>query len=355
MKELKKFWSKKIQTLVPYVAGEQPKDRVYIKLNTNENPYPPSPNVLAAIRDNADERLSLYPDGEAQELCAAIAEFHHLKPEQVFCGNGSDEVLGFCFYAFFDSEREIVFPDITYSFYPVYARLFGLQFKEIPLDVNFDFPIESFFNSKGGAVICNPNAPTGKSMPLDAVRSIIEANRDVVVIVDEAYVDFGAQSVASMIDEYDNLVVVCTLSKSRSLAGMRIGYALAHPDLIAGIRCVKNSFNSYPLDRLAQAAAVAAMKDTAYFDETRHKVIATRTWVTERMRAMGFVVHDSNTNFIYAAHQTRSGKEIQQMLREQGVLVRRFDGARVSDYLRISIGNDEEMETMCRILKEILG
>lgn len=351
----KKFWSSRIQSLVPYTPGEQPKDRVFIKLNTNENPYPPSPKAMEAIREATDSRLRLYPDPEATALSAALAEFYGIAPEQVFCGNGSDEVLGLCFYAFFSPGKKVIFPDITYSFYPVYTELFGLDYEEIPLNEDFSLPVEKYLNGDaGGVVICNPNAPTGKTQPVEAIRRILEANPDVVVLVDEAYADFGAESVVPLIDEYPNLVVVGTMSKSRSLAGLRIGYAMGNKDLIAGVKCVKNSFNSYPLDRIALAAGEAAVRDKEYFDQTRNKVMATREKTTQKLRELGFVVHDSNTNFILAMHPDKPGKEITQALRDRGVLVRRFDKERIKEYLRISIGTEEEMETMCAYCEEIL-
>ena len=350
----KKFWSQRIQSLVPYPPGEQPKDRVFIKLNTNENPYPPSPKVLQAIREGADQTLRLYPDPEATALREAVAAYHNLKPEQVFCGNGSDEVLGLCFYALFTPGRPVLFPDITYSFYPVYAQLFHLDYREIPLLEDFSLPVEPFLGGNGGCVICNPNAPTGKTLPVEDVRRILETNPDAVVLVDEAYADCGAPSVVPLLAEYPNLVVVCTLSKSRSLAGMRIGYALGSPDVIEGIRCVKNSFNSYPLDRLALAAGKAAMEDVEYFRQTREKIIRTREATARRLRKLGFQVCDSNANFIFITHPALPGGELQRKLRERGVLVRWFDKPRIRSYLRVSIGTDQEMETMCRACQDIL-
>ena len=325
-----RYWSSRIQGLVPYTPGEQPKDRTFIKLNTNENPYPPSPRVLEAIRREADQRLRLYPDPESAALRGALAEHYGVEPEQVFCGNGSDEVLGLCFYALFSPGRKVVFPDITYSFYPVYTELFGLDYEEIPLNEDFTLPVERFLGGNGGAVICNPNAPTGRALPLSDIRRIVEANPAAAVLVDEA--DFGAQSAVELIDQYPNLLVVRTMSKSRSLAGMRIGYALGSQDLIDGVNCVKNSFNSYPLDRLAQAAGE----------------------VTHRLREMGFQVHDSSSNFLFIAHPDHSGRVLQQGLRDRGVLVRRFERPRIQDHLRVSIGTDEEMEAMCRAMEEIL-
>lgn len=351
---MKRFWSERIKDLVPYTPGEQPKDRVFIKLNTNENPYPPSPKVLQAIQDAAGEALRLYPDPEATALRAAIAGYHGLAPEQVFCGNGSDEVLGLCFYAFFTPGKKVVFPDITYSFYPVYTQLFGLDYEEIPLNEDFTLPVEKFLGGNGGAVICNPNAPTGRTLPLSEIRRILDANPDVVVLVDEAYADFGAQSAVELINEYPNLIVVCTMSKSRSLAGMRVGYALGNADLIAGVNCVKNSFNSYPLDRLALAAGEAAIRDVEYFERTRHSIMQTRQRTTDRLREMGFTVHDSNANFIFITHPEKSGQELQQGLRDRGVLVRWFNKPRIDQYLRVSIGTDADMDAMCAACQEIL-
>ena len=351
---MKRFWSDRIRDLVPYTPGEQPKDRVFVKLNTNENPYPPSPRVLEAIGRAGGEALRLYPDPEATALRRAIADYHGLTTEQVFCGNGSDEVLGLCFYAFFTPGRPVVFPDITYSFYPVYTKLFGLDWREIPLNEDFTLPVESFLGGNGGAVICNPNAPTGKALPLSDIRRILEENPNVVVLVDEAYADFGAQSAVELIGQYPNLVVVCTMSKSRSLAGMRVGYALGNADLIAAINCVKNSFNSYPLDRLALAAGQAAMEDVDYFQTTRRSIMDTRQRTTERLREMGFHVHESCANFIFITHPDISGQALQQGLRDRGILVRWFNKPRIDQYLRVSIGTDADMDAMCRACQEIL-
>ena len=274
--------------------------------------------------------------------------------EVYFCGNGSDEVLGLCFYAFFSPEKTVVFPDITYSFYPVYTELFHLNYRQIPLNEDFTLPVEQFLGGNGGAVICNPNAPTGKTLPLSEIRRILDANPDVVVMVDEAYADFGAESAVSLIAEYPNLVTVHTMSKSRSLAGMRIGYALGSPDLIAAVNCVKNSFNSYPIDRLAMAAGEAAIRDVAYFNETRTKVMATRERTTAKLRELGFLVHDSNSNFIFISHPDQEGKALQQALRDRGILVRWFNVPRIRNYLRVSIGTDQEMDAMCAACEEIL-
>lgn len=350
----KTYWSAQIQDLVPYTAGEQPKDRSFIKLNANENPYPPSPKVIEAIRLVADDRLRLYPDMQMTKLRAAMAEYYHLQPEQVFCGNGSDEVLAFCFYAFFTPGKKILFPDITYSFYPVYTNLYHLDHEEVPLNEDFSFPVEKFLGNNGGVIICNPNAPTGKALPLTEIRRVLEANPDVVVMVDEAYVDFGADSAVSLIDEYPNLVVVHTMSKSRSMAGVRVGCALGHPDLIAALNCVKNSFNSYPLDHMALAAGEAAIRDVEYFHETCQKIIATRENTVASLRKLGFFVHDSNSNFIFTTHPERSAKELLLALRERGLLVRWFDKPRIREYLRITIGTDAEMDALCKACQDIL-
>ncbi|MEA4933070.1 MAG: histidinol-phosphate transaminase [Lawsonibacter sp.] len=350
----KKYWSGRIQTLVPYTPGEQPRDRVFIKLNTNENPYSPSPKVLAAIQAATDDRLRLYPDPDAIDLRRAIADFYRVEPEQVFCGNGSDEVLGLCFYAFFTPGKKVVFPDITYSFYPVYTELFHLDYEQIPLNEDFTLPVEQFLGGNGGVVICNPNAPTGKTLPLENIQLILEANPDVVVMVDEAYADFGAQSAVPLLCQYPNLITIHTMSKSRSLAGMRLGYALGSPDLIAAVNCVKNSFNSYPIDQLALAAGTAAIQDVDYFEQTRRKVMATRASTTETLRTLGFLVHDSNANFIFIAHPDKSAAALQQDLRDRGILVRWFDKPRIRNYLRVSIGTDQEMASMCAACQEIL-
>ena len=351
----KKFWSSRIQSLVPYTPGEQPKDRVFIKLNTNENPYPPSPKVLQAIQEAAGDALRLYPDPEAQSLRGALAEYYGLTPEQIFCGNGSDEVLGLCFYALFSPGRTVVFPDITYSFYPVYTELFGLDYQQIPLNEDFSLPVEKLLGGNGGVVVCNPNTPTGQALPLAEIRRILEANREVPVLVDEAYAEFGAQSAVPLIEEFPNLVVVRTMSKDRSLAGMRVGYALGNAGLIAGINCVKNSFNSYPLDRLALAAGEAAIRDKEYFEEMREKIMQTREKTTKALRELGFLVHDSSANFIFARHPEKSGKELQQGLRDRGILVRRFDKPeRIQDHLRISIGTASDMEALCQVCAELV-
>ena len=352
---MKEFWSQRIRDMVPYVPGEQPRERKFIKLNTNENPYPPSPRVLEAIREAAGESLRLYPDPESTALRAAIAARHGLDSDQVFVGNGSDEVLALCFQAFFTPGRAVVFPDITYSFYPVYCALYGQDYREIPLREDFTVPLEDFLGNNGGVVLPNPNAPTGMAISLADVERLAAGNPEAVVVVDEAYVDFGAQSAVPLLDRCPNLVVTRTLSKSGSLAGLRVGYALGSANLIAALNCVKNSFNSYPLDRLAQAGAQAAIEDEAYFRATVDKVAATREWTTTRLRELGFRVYDSKANFLFASHDAVPAEKLLLGLRERGILVRWWNKPRISNCLRISIGTDEEMETLCRTLEELLG
>ena len=300
---MKEFWSARARSLTPYVPGEQPQGQTFIKLNTNENPYPPAPAALAAIRAAADGTLRLYPDPECGVLRQALAETCGLRPENVFVGNGSDEVLALCFQAFFDPDRTILFPDVTYSFYPVFAQLYGLDYREVPLNDDFSLPLEPLLGGNGGVVIANPNAPTGQAVGLDAVRALLEGNPRAVVLVDEAYVDFGAASAAELVGEYPNLVVVQTMSKSRALAGLRVGYALADGNLIAALHSVKNSFNSYTLDRLALAGAAGALSEPDYLRQTAEKIIATRARTTAALRAMGFQVADSAANFLFVSHQ----------------------------------------------------
>ena len=349
---MKEFWSDRIRSLTPYTPGEQPKDRKFIKLNTNENPYPPAPGVLEAIRASADAGLRLYPDPDASLLLQALAKAYGVEEDQTFVGNGSDEVLAFAFQAFFSQGDEIVFPDITYSFYPVYANLFGIRCRTVPLKEDFAVPVEQMQGSQG-VVIANPNAPTGIELPQSELRQILEANRDVVVIVDEAYVDFGGDSALPLIQEYPNLLVVQTCSKSRALAGLRVGFAFGDANLIQALNCVKNSFNSYTLDRLALVGAAAAVEDQAYFDAQRHKVMATRERTTEELQTMGFRVLPSKANFIFIAHPTVPAQQLFAGLREKGVLVRYFNQPRIDNYLRVSIGTDQEMDAFLAAMKEL--
>lgn len=350
---MKEFWSARIRDAVPYIPGEQPRDRKFIKLNTNENPYPPSPKAVKAMQSAVNADLRLYPDPECTALRAAAAECWGVKPEQVFCGNGSDEILAFCFQAFFDPEKEVVFPKITYSFYPVYTDYFGLSRREVPMNPDFSDPVELLCGNNGGVVLANPNAPTGIAVGLDVVEKLLTANPDVVVIVDEAYVDFGAQSAVELIDRYPNLVVVQTLSKSRSLAGLRVGFAIAQENLINALRCVRDSINSYTVDRVAQAGAAAALADQEYFDQTRQKVMDTRAWTDAELKKLGFITCPSQTNFIFTRHPEKAGKDVFARLRQEGILVRRWDIPEIKEWLRISIGTDEEMQAMINVLKDI--
>ena len=352
---MKEFWSKRARDLVPYTPGEQPRQRNWIKLNTNENPYPPSQKALAAIRAAAGETLRLYPDPECASLREALAATFDLKPAQVFVGNGSDEVLALCFQAFFDPERTILFPDVTYSFYPVFADLYGLSYREVPLDERFGLPLESFVGDNGGVVIANPNAPTGRAVSLCDIRMLLEGNPESVVIVDEAYVDFGAQSAVPLIDSYPNLVVVQTMSKSRALAGLRVGFALGNENLIAALNSVKNSFNSYTLDRLALAGAEGALRDGDYLRAITMKISSTRDWVADRLKRMGFEVSDSAANFLFISHPDIPAKVLLDGLRERGILVRWWDKPRIANHLRVSVGTDEDMDALCRALEELIG
>lgn len=349
---MKEFWSKRIRDAVPYVPGEQPKDRKFIKLNTNENPYPPSPKVLEAIREAANDSLRLYPDPECLALRQAIANREGLKPEQVFCSNGSDEVLAFAFQAFFDPEKEIVFPRISYSFYPVYTNYFGLTCRQVPMDPDFSAPVDLLCGQNGGVVLCNPNAPTGIAVGLDVVEKLLQANPDVVVIVDEAYVDFGADSAVSLIEKYSNLLVIQTASKSRALAGLRVGWAMGNENLINGLRCVRDSINSYTLDRVAMAGAVAAIEDEEYFRNTCSMVMDTRKWATNALKEIGFTVLESKANFLFVSHPDKAAKEILDSLRAQGILVRWWSDPIIENWLRITVGTDEEMTALITALKK---
>lgn len=360
---MKSFLTPLAQSLTPYTPGEQPKDRTYVKLNTNENPYPPSPKVVEAIEEAMDG-LRLYPDPESTSFCDGIVEALHrnghagIGKEHLFVGNGSDEVLAFAFPAFFTGRR-VVFPNITYSFYPVYAQLFQTSYTELPLDPAFQIRVEDYCNLEAsgvaGILIANPNAPTGCCLTLEEISRILIANPDRLVLIDEAYVDFGGESSASMVLEFDNLLVVQTLSKSRSLAGLRAGFAIGHPALIDGLNRIKNSFNSYPMDRLAQSGARAAMLDQEYFDLTRTKVIQTRERVAARLEELGFSVLPSKANFLFISHEEKPAAALFSGLREKGVLVRYFAKPLIDNHLRVSIGTDEEMDVFLGGLEEMLS
>ena len=350
---MKEFWSRRIVDAVPYVPGEQPKGRTFVKLNTNECPYPPSPKALEAITRAANETLRLYPDPECLELRQAIARREGLSANQVFCGNGSDEVLAFAFQAFFDPDKEIVFPQITYSFYPVYTSYFGLTCRRVPMNSDFSAPVEELMGKNGGVVLCNPNAPTGIGVPRDVVERLLNANPDAVVIVDEAYVDFGGESSVGLIDRYPNLLVIQTASKSRALAGLRVGWAMGNENLIQALCCVRDSINSYPVDRLAQAGAAAAIQDEDYFEQTCRKVMATRERTAQRLREMGYTVLPSQANFLFVSHPDKPGKALLDGLRQRGVLVRWWSDHIIESWLRISIGTDQEMGTLLSALQDL--
>jgi histidinol-phosphate aminotransferase len=351
---MNRYWSALTQGLEPYVPGEQPKDKKYIKLNTNENPYSPSPRVLEAIRGAVDDSLRLYPDPTCDMLISATAESYGVGRDQIFAGNGSDEVLAFSFMAFFDPGRTIVFPNITYSFYPAYASLFKLDYVTTPLDSDFNIPSKQLMDSSGGIILANPNAPTGKALPLSAIRDVVAGNPETVVIVDEAYIDYGGESAVGLINEYPNLLVVQTFSKSRGLAGMRIGLAFGDRELICALERVKNSFNSYTLDRLAIIAGTAALKDGDYYRKLTEKVIRTREEFTAELRKRNFTVTDSSANFVFAAHVSVQGEKIFTELRKRGILVRHFRDPLIDNYLRISIGTDDEMAAVVTALDSIL-
>ncbi len=348
------YWSKITQSIEPYVPGEQPKDKKYIKLNTNENPYPPSPKVIEAITQAANGNLQLYPDPNCDELRATVAKYYNLSLEQIFVGNGSDEVLAFSFMAFFNQEKPVLFPDITYSFYEVYVKLLNLNNKLISLDEKFDFSADSFCIDNGGVVIANPNAPTTKYISTELIKQIVEYNIKSVVIVDEAYIDFGGESMVEFVDKYPNLLVVQTLSKSRALAGLRVAFAFGHKDLIEGLNKIKNSINSYTVDRLALAGAKAAIEDEAYTRSISLKIIETRETVVPILRELGFKVLESKANFLFVSHNTIRAEVIFSELRNRGILVRYFNKPRIDKFLRISIGTNKEMEVLINNLREII-
>jgi len=356
---MSRFWSQVVRDLNPYVPGEQPKIANLIKLNTNENPFPPSPRALAAIQAELDgdaARLRLYPDPNADLLKAAISKTHGISAAQVFVGNGSDEVLAHVFMALLKHEQAILFPDITYSFYPVYCGLYGVEYQTVPLAEDFTINPDDYCNTpNGGIIFPNPNAPTGRLLALDAIEAMLMANPNSVVVVDEAYVDFGGESAIPLIDRYDNLLVVHTLSKSRSLAGLRVGFAAGHPALIEALERVKNSFNSYPLDRLAIVAAVAAMEDSAYFEQCCNAVMATRESLTAALGKLGFEVLPSAANFIFARHPQRDAAELAKALREKNIIVRHFKLPRIDQFLRITVGTDAECQALGEALHQIVG
>src|SRR5574343_572468 len=360
---MSRFWSQVVNDLTPYVPGEQPKIANLIKLNNNETPYPPSPQALTAIPAELDgdaDRLRLYPDPNADLLKAAVARHHGISAQQVFVGNGSDEVLAHIFMALLKHEAPILFPDITYSFYPVYCGLYGVDYITVPLAEDFTINPDDYtgkmWNGEdcGGIIFPNPNAPTGRLLPLTAIARIAGANPDTVVVVDEAYVDFGGESAIQLVKQFDNLLVVHTLSKSRSLAGLRVGFAVGHPDLIEALERVKNSFNSYPLDRLAIVGAVAAIEDEAWFADCCRQVIASRDLLNQQLAGLGFEVLPSGANFVFARHPQRDAGELAKALRERNIIVRHFKLPRIDQFLRITISTDSECQALTQALVDIL-
>lgn len=349
-----KKWEENVRRVVPYVPGEQPKEQKMIKLNTNENPYPPSPKAAEALKKLDADCMRLYPDPTAHVLVEAIADYYHLREEQVFVGVGSDDVLAMIFMTFFNSEKPILFPDITYSFYDVWADMLRIPYETTPLRDDFTIAAEDYFRENGGVIFPNPNAPTGVELPLREVEKILQNNQDVIVVVDEAYVDFGAETALPLIEKYDNLLVVQTFSKSRGMAGMRIGYAMGNPLLIKYLNDVKYSFNSYTMDQTALVMGAAAVNDREYFEETVHKVVETREWTKRELTKLGFTFGDSKANFIFAAHESCPAKELYEALRKENIFVRYFAKPRIDNYLRITIGTREEMETFVLFLNKYL-
>lgn len=348
-------WERNIRKVVPYTPGEQPNQPDMIKLNTNENPYPPAPKVQQVLKEMNAGDLRLYPDPSAGALVKAIADYCGLNEDQVFVGVGSDDVLAMSFLTFFNGEKPVLFPDITYSFYDVWAELFRIPYERPALDDSFHIKKEDYFKENGGIIFPNPNAPTGVELPLQDIEEILKANSGSVVIVDEAYIDFGAHSALPLISKYDNLLVVQTFSKSRSMAGMRIGFACGNPVLIKYLNDVKYSFNSYTMNRTSLAAGVAAIGDRDYFEDTCQKIMDTREWTQKELKALGFTFQDSKANFIFAAHKTCPAKQIFEALRAKHIYVRYFAKPRIDNYLRITIGTREEMEQLIRFLKDYLA
>lgn len=354
--EQKRFWSPDVRELEPYTPGEQPKIQNILKLNTNENPYPPSPKVVEAVQAvllNSADVLRLYPDPDATVLKQAIAKQQNVPVENVFVGNGSDEVLAHIFKAFFVQDKPILYPDITYSFYPVYSQFFGLSHntKIMPLNDDFEIVVDDYKQPNGGIIITNPNAPTSVAVGLSTIEEILVANPHSVVVIDEAYVDFGAESAVKLVEKYENLVVCQTTSKSRSLAGLRVGFAIAQPHLIAALEAVKNSFNSYPMDRFAIAAAVASFEDQAYFEAQTQKVIESREKLVQQLNDIGFKVLPSKANFIFASLASKDAGQLAAELRERGIIVRYFNKPRINQFLRITIGTDEQNQRLVDTLK----
>jgi len=352
---MSRFWSSLTHALTPYVPGEQPHMVDLVKLNTNESPIGPSPRVLEAIRAAASDTLRLYPDPQATALRAALAAYHQERIEQVFVGNGSDEVLAHAFAGLLKHDAPLLFPDITYSFYPVYCRLFDIAYETIPLDAAMRVRVADYRRAAGAIIVPNPNAPTGVALSRGEIATLIEEHRDIPVVIDEAYVDFGAETVIPLVASHANLLVVHTMSKSRALAGLRVGYAIGDADLIEALTRVKDSFNSYPLGRPAQAGAIASLEDEAYFQESRARVIEARERLSHGLARLGFEVLPSSANFVFARHRARDGAVLTTALRQRAIVVRHFAAPRISDYLRITVGTDAQIDRLLSALSDILG
>ena len=352
---MSRYWSDFVKQLQPYTPGEQPKISNLTKLNTNENPYGPSSEALAAMQRLLNEDLRLYPPPNADDLKDSIANYYGLEAGQVFVGNGSDEVLAHVFNGLLKQDAPLLFPDISYSFYPVFCQLYDIQFSKIPLADDFSIDISDYQRPNGGIIFPNPNAPTGRLLDLQVIEQLLQANSDSVVVVDEAYIDFGGVSAVPLIAQYDNLLVVHTMSKSRSLAGMRIGYAMGNAELIEGLERVKNSFNSYPLGHLQIAAAVASFNDQDYFEQTTARVIASREQLTEQLQELNFEVLPSKANFVFARHQQQNAQQLASELRSRGIIVRHFKQERIDKFLRITLGSEQKNQLLVQALTEILG
>lgn len=351
---MSRYWSQVVHTLRPYVPGEQPGTGTVVKLNTNENPYGPSPRVIAALSAEIGDGLRLYPDPGATRLRDALARRHGLDREEIFVGNGSDEVLAHCFQALLRHEAPLLFPDITYSFYPTYCRLYGIAYREVPLDSALRISVADYRQDCGAIILPNPNAPTGIALRRAEVEALVAEHPEQVVVIDEAYVDFGGESAVPMVRSYPNLLVIQTFSKSRSLAGLRVGFAIGQRPLIEALERVKDSFNSYPLDRLALAGAVAAVEDEAWFEQTRDRIVANREHLAAALLGLGFEVLPSAANFLFVRHSGRSGAALAADLRTKGILVRHFSTARIADFLRITVGTDADNERLLEALRSLL-
>lgn len=352
---MNKLWYDKIRNIEPYIPGEQPENKNIIKLNTNESPFPPSERVKKVFKEFNTDNLRLYPSFKCESLKEIICNKYNLKENQLFIGNGSDEVLAFCFMAFFNSDKNILFPDITYSFYDVWCNLFNINYKKIPVNSNFEIDEKDYFIQNGGIVIANPNAPTGLYMELDKIEQIIQKNRDVIILIDEAYIDFGSKSSLELINKYDNIVVIHTFSKSRCLAGIRIGYAMANEELINILESVKNSFNSYTINSVSQIAAAECAKDIEYFEICINKIINEREKTIKRLDKLGFKTLPSKTNFIFTTNPNLNIKELFDYLKSKNIIVRYFNKERINQYLRITIGTNEQMNILIEEIENFLN